>query len=219
MVRISQTNLSLHNTCPHAFWLSLKWRPIVPISHAVVEGNNVHAVLAGEAEPMNERCRVLARELEEMREGLKIEIERKEFKQEFEVSGFTCVRVVDVLGRLPWGERVIIDYKTSTKPWVQINGSVFAQALSWQSVLYLWPTEEGWPTLMFYLIAPSRQIIAVRRDITREEELRRKLELIRWEQENGHIRHIGWNCNSCQYAPVCFEVPGWRASFEEVGHV
>lgn len=247
-INLSPSSLSAwwSSGCPARWKLEREWEPIIPdefmsrgtLVHSMLEKPNSDAAVKGVTDTM---AVTMYKKLHDLRNNMGLRILATELTQKFKLDycelPIVWTRRIDVLGQLPSGELVIVDYKTSGAGWKVVpkgEDLVAPQSLGFQSIGYLIPNPnktladygiglpDAWPTKILYLVVGMRGAPQMFSYEFSEEKLETfKLLIISAARAiytcleyDEFPTNYGRGCIDCKVRPVCFEELGWNERYK-----
>lgn len=222
---ISASALEAFFACPARYQFRKKWIT-KSFNKDLQDGLDAHSVMAGEIPAkMSRRALNFTKDLRTLIDREGYDIRETEEKQFVEVEGgIVIVRVIDAIAMdIDAGELVLIDYKTGTWPWSQIGeepDKICPKAYTFQATSYLIPPndvpEASWPTEIHFLVATQKGppvVFKYHFNWDDHSNLREAIEHVR-ENSQLNLKHRGYTCRTCEFAPLCFEIPNYEDLYE-----
>jgi CRISPR/Cas system-associated exonuclease Cas4 (RecB family) len=214
---LSASGISDFLGCPAKFAFRQSWRLKEQQDNL---GLIVHRALEAGEVPEDKDAKKLFQQLKDMVRMYNIKIEGREVKEQFDISNdILFTRIFDVVG-MQKKQPVIVDYKTATKPWEDIDG-IMPQARSIQAASYLMPTEiPSTPQRKLIFLVASKygrpQMFTYERNAADEYNLFQAIHLIEsaWKGKLFPYNRTKM-CAWCDYSGLCFKSCGWRNRYEK----
>ncbi len=137
--------------------------------------------------------------------------------------------VIDVVAEAPNGDYLLIDWKTSFKPWqirtLESGEKIYIDAQGWQGPVYLTPPYssdiirvEDWPIQMLYVVIPTTGSIGeypyYKNDHDDEALLRTCRQFSEAKAAGNFPKNKGWQCRNCDFLHSCWKTKGWEKYYE-----
>lgn len=219
----SASALEAFFACPARYQFRKKWIT-KSFNKDLQDGLDAHSVMAGDIPAkMSRWAHNFTKDLRTLIDMGGYDILETEEKQFVEiVDGLIIVRIIDAIALdIDAGELVLIDYKTGTWPWSQIGEEpdrVCPKAYTFQATSYLIPPDDEaeWPTEIHFLVATQKGPPIVFKYHYNQEDVSNLFEAIGHVRDNRHlsIKHRGYTCRTCEFAPLCFEIPNYEDLYE-----
>jgi CRISPR/Cas system-associated exonuclease Cas4 (RecB family) len=213
---LSASGITDFLSCPAKFAFRQAWRVKDQQDNL---GLMVHRALEAGEIPEDKDAKKLWQQLKDMVRMYNIKIEGREVKEQFDISPeILFTRIFDVVGT-QGKQPVIVDYKTATKPWEDIDG-IFPQGKSIQAASYLMPPQpKGIQRKLIFLVASKYgrpQNFTYERNDADETNLFQAIHLIEsaWKGELFPYNRTKM-CAWCDYSGMCFKSCGWRNRYEK----
>jgi hypothetical protein len=229
---VSASQLSQYYQCPARYAFSRRYKPVAPDPWWLQDGNDAHAVMAGDdVEELQPSARAL-RLVESAQQlvSARYDVLGTEVEQVFPITPVIKLqRKLDAIAKDNKGP-VILDYKFVGRPWNVIPhtgyGPMAPKASGIQSKCYLYPPPTKlnhfniWPSRIHYIVA-SDDDIKVHEYITRPGDQKTVQNASRalkaaWDKQ-WMPKMEGFLCHTyCDKRAVCFEEPAWQDEYEEI---
>ena len=229
---VSASQLSQYYQCPARYAFSRQYRPVAPDPWWLQDGNDSHAIMAGEdVEEVQPSARALRLvEAAQQLVGARYSILGTEVEQIFPITPVIKLqRKLDAIATDSTGP-VIIDYKFVGRPWDVIPatgyGRMAPKASGIQSKCYLYPPPPKlnqfghWPSRIHYVVVDDDNI-NVHEYISRPGDRKQVQDAARALKKSWDNQWLpkmeGFLCHKyCDKRAVCFEEPEWEDEYEEI---
>lgn len=231
---VSASQLAQYYQCPARYQFSRQYRSVVQESWWLRDGNDGHAIMAGEdVEDVQPSARAL-RLVEAVQQFVdaRYDISGTEVEQVFPITPVIKLqRKIDAVAKDKLGP-VILDYKFVGKPWDVIPqtgwGKLAPKASGIQAKSYVYSPpgailrpRQVWPSRIHFIVSSDDGGVAVHEYIKRPgdqkciQDAARSMKMAWDKQQMPKIE--GFLCHSyCDKRAVCFEEPDWQDDYEEI---